>query len=59
MTMGPAGRSLRADSESRNKRSYDLPAYDNGTKKNQLMLAGDVIYFFWEWAMSVTAIYQR
>jgi len=32
--------------ELRFERSYDLPAYDNGTKKNQLMLAGDVIYFF-------------
>ena len=32
--------------ELRFERSYDVPAYDNGTKKNQLMLAGDVIYFF-------------
>jgi Putative beta-barrel porin-2, OmpL-like. bbp2 len=32
--------------ELRFERSYDLPAYDNGTKKNQLMLAGDMIYFF-------------
>jgi hypothetical protein len=28
------------------ERSYGVPAYDNGTKKNQRMLAGDVIYFF-------------
>jgi hypothetical protein len=26
--------------------SYDVPAYNNGTKKSQLMLAGDVIFFF-------------
>jgi hypothetical protein len=26
--------------------SYDAAAYDNGTRKNQFMLAGDVIYFF-------------
>jgi hypothetical protein len=32
--------------ELRFERSYDVPAYDNGTKKNQLMLAGDIIYFF-------------
>src|SRR5579862_590590 len=32
--------------ELRFERSYEVPAYDNGTKKNQLMLAGDVIYFF-------------
>jgi hypothetical protein len=32
--------------ELRFERSYDVPAYDYGTKKNQLMLAGDVIYFF-------------
>src|SRR5579871_504545 len=32
--------------ELRFERSYDTPAYDNGTKRNQLMLAGDVIYFF-------------
>ena len=32
--------------ELRFERSYDVPAYDNGTKRNQLMLAGDVIYFF-------------
>jgi hypothetical protein len=32
--------------ELRFERSYGVPAYDNGTKKNQRMLAGDVIYFF-------------
>jgi hypothetical protein len=32
--------------ELRFERSYDMPAYDNGTKKNLLSLAGDVIYFF-------------
>jgi hypothetical protein len=32
--------------EIRFERSYDVPAYDNGSKKNQLTLAGDVIYFF-------------
>jgi hypothetical protein len=32
--------------ELRYERSYDFPAYDNVTKKNQLILAGDVIFFF-------------
>ena len=32
--------------ELRFERSYTVPAYDNGTKKNQFMLAGDVVYFF-------------
>lgn len=32
--------------EIRYERSYDARAYDNGTKKNQLMLAGDMIFFF-------------
>ncbi len=32
--------------ELRFERSYDATAYDNGTKKNQFMLAGDIIYFF-------------
>ena len=32
--------------ELRFERSYDVAAYDNGTKRNQFMLAGDVIYFF-------------
>ncbi len=31
--------------ELRFERSYDVPAYDNGTRRNQLMLAGDVIFF--------------
>jgi Putative beta-barrel porin-2, OmpL-like. bbp2/Carboxypeptidase regulatory-like domain len=40
------GTTLLFRPELRFERSYDVPAYDNGTKKNQLMLAGDVIYFF-------------
>jgi hypothetical protein len=32
--------------EIRFERSYDRPAYDLGTKKNQLTVAGDIIYFF-------------
>ena len=28
------------------ERSYDVPAYDNGTKKSQFMIASDVIFFF-------------
>jgi hypothetical protein len=32
--------------ELRFERSYDATAYDNGTKKNQFTVAGDVIYFF-------------
>jgi hypothetical protein len=32
--------------ELRFERAYEVLAYDNGTKKNQLMLAGDVVYFF-------------
>jgi hypothetical protein len=32
--------------ELRYERSYNVPAYDNGTKKNQLTLAGDMIFFF-------------
>jgi hypothetical protein len=32
--------------ELRFERSYDMPAYDNGTKKNQLTLAADALYFF-------------
>jgi len=32
--------------ELRFERAYDAPAYDNGTKKNQFTVAGDVIYFF-------------
>jgi len=27
-------------------RSYNRPAFDNGTKKNQLVFAGDIIWFF-------------
>jgi hypothetical protein len=32
--------------EMRFERAYDAPAYDNGTKKNQFTVAGDIIYFF-------------
>ena len=32
--------------ELRYERSYDATAYDNGTKKNQFTVAGDIIYFF-------------
>jgi hypothetical protein len=32
--------------ELRFDRSYDTAAYDNGTRKNQFMLAGDIIFFF-------------
>lgn len=32
--------------ELRFERSYDVPAYNNGTKKNQLTLASDVLFFF-------------
>jgi hypothetical protein len=32
--------------EIRFERAYDAPAYDNGTKKNQLTFASDVIVFF-------------
>jgi hypothetical protein len=30
--------------EIRFERSYDMPAYDSGAKKNQIMLAGDVVF---------------
>ena len=32
--------------EIRFERAYSYPAYDSGTKKNQLIAAGDVIFFF-------------
>jgi hypothetical protein len=32
--------------ELRYERSYDVPAYNNGTKKDQLVFASDVIFFF-------------
>jgi hypothetical protein len=32
--------------ELRFERSYDQPAYNNGTKKNQLIFGGDVIFHF-------------
>jgi hypothetical protein len=40
------GTTLLVRPELRFEPSYDVPAYDDGTKRNQLMLAGDVIYFF-------------
>jgi hypothetical protein len=27
-------------------RAYDRPAFDSGTKQNQTMLAGDIIFFY-------------
>jgi hypothetical protein len=32
--------------ELRYERSYDVPAYNNGTKKDQLVFASDLIFFF-------------
>jgi hypothetical protein len=32
--------------EVRYEHSYDVPAYNNGTKKSQLMFAGDMIFFY-------------
>lgn len=32
--------------ELRYEHAYDAPAYDNGTKKSQFILAGDVIFFY-------------
>lgn len=32
--------------EARFERSYDVPAYANGTKKNQFLVSGDLIFFF-------------
>jgi hypothetical protein len=32
--------------ELRYDHAYDAPAYNNGTKKSQLMFAGDVILFY-------------
>lgn len=32
--------------ELRYERSFDTPAYNNGTKKNQFMFASDIIWFF-------------
>ena len=40
------GTSLLFRPEVRFERSYDVAAFDNGTKKNQLILAGDVIVFY-------------
>ena len=32
--------------ELRFERSYDVAAYNNGTRKSQFTLSGDVIFFF-------------
>jgi hypothetical protein len=40
------GTTLLFRPELRFERAYDTPAYDNGTKKNQFTVSGDVIYFF-------------
>ena len=32
--------------ELRFEHSYDVPSFNNGTHKSQLMLAGDIIFFF-------------
>jgi hypothetical protein len=40
------GTTLLFRPELRFERSYDVPAFDNGTKRNQLTLAGDVIFFY-------------
>jgi len=40
------GTSLLFRPEVRFERSYDNPAFDNATKKNQLILAGDIIVFY-------------
>ena len=40
------GTTVLLGSEVRYERSYDSPAYQNGTKKNQLTAAGDMIFFF-------------
>lgn len=40
------GNSILVRPELRFERAYDYPAYDNGTKKNQLMIAGDIIWFY-------------
>jgi hypothetical protein len=32
--------------ELRYEHAYDAPAYNNGTKKSQLMFAGDMIFFY-------------
>jgi hypothetical protein len=40
------GTSLVFRPEIRFERSYLMPAYDNGTKKNQFIVAGDMIWFY-------------
>ena len=40
------GTTILVRPELRYERSYDVPAYNNGTKKDQLIFASDVIFFF-------------
>jgi len=40
------GTTLLFRPEIRYERSYDAPAYSSGTKKNQFVAAGDLIFFF-------------
>jgi hypothetical protein len=40
------GNTILIRPEVRYERSYDVPAYNNGTKKDQLVFASDVIFFF-------------
>jgi hypothetical protein len=40
------GSSLVFRPELRFERAYNFPAYDNGTKKNQFIASGDMIWFF-------------
>jgi hypothetical protein len=40
------GTSLLFRPEIRYERSYDNPAYDLQTKKNQLIVAGDMVFFY-------------
>jgi hypothetical protein len=40
------GNTILIRPELRYERSYDVPAYNNGTKKDQLVFASDVVFFF-------------
>jgi hypothetical protein len=40
------GSSIVFRPEVRFEHSYHIPAYDDGTKKNQLIVAGDMIWFY-------------
>lgn len=40
------GTTVLSRPEIRYEHAYDYPAYDDGTKKNQFVVAGDVIWFF-------------